>query len=64
MAKKYADLTAVQRLVTKMKEYVAWITYSYYFDETTGDFVAINTAGKTTPDIAFDESTGEIYITT
>ena len=63
MAKKYADLTAIQRLVTKMKDYVAGITYSYYIDETTGNLVAVNTAGATTPDITMDESTGEIKIT-
>lgn len=62
MAKKYADLTAIQRLVTKMKDYVAGITYSYYIDETNGNLVAVNTAGATTPDITMDESTGNISI--
>lgn len=60
---KYADLTAIQRLVTKMKEYVAGITYSYYIDESSGNLVAVNMAGATTPDIAMDNSTGDISIT-
>lgn len=64
MAKKYADLTAVQRLVTKMKEYVAGITYSYYIDETTGNLNAVNTAGATTPSMGLNASTGDLYITT
>ena len=49
--------------MTKMKDYVAGITYSYYIDETNGNLVAVNTAGATTPDITMDESTGEIKIT-
>ena len=60
---KYADITAIQRLVTKMKEYVAGITYSYYIDESNGNLVAVNTAGATTPNISMNNSTGDISIT-
>lgn len=64
MSTRYTDKTGLAYVVKKLKAYVAGITYSYYIDETTGNFVAVNTAGATSPDMTLDETTGNVTITT